>query len=93
MITRDDVLHISKLARVKLGDNEVDKFREGFQSILEYFEILDEVKDDVEPTFQVLPIKNVFRDDSIKESLERKEVLMNAKHVENGYFKGPRIVD
>jgi aspartyl-tRNA(Asn)/glutamyl-tRNA(Gln) amidotransferase subunit C len=93
MITREEVIHISKLARVELKEEEIEKFRKGFQSILEYFEILDEIEEDVEPTYQVLPLKNVFRDDNIKKSLDREKVLMNAKHVDDGYFKGPRIVD
>ena len=93
MITREDVIHISRLAKVELKEEEIEKFRKGFQDILEYFNILDEVEEDVEPTFQVLPLKNVFREDIPKKSLEREKVLMNAKHVEEGYFKGPRVVD
>jgi aspartyl-tRNA(Asn)/glutamyl-tRNA(Gln) amidotransferase subunit C len=93
MITREDVIHISKLAKVELKEDEIEKFREGFQNILEYFNILDEVEEDVEPTFQVLPLKNVFREDEPKKSLEQVKVLMNAKHVEEGYFKGPRVVE
>ena len=93
MISREEVIHISKLAKVELREEEIEKFRKGFQDILEYFNILDEVEEDVEPTFQVLPLKNVFREDNPKKSLEREKVLMNAKHVEEGYFKGPRVVD
>ena len=93
MITREDVIHISRLAKVELKEEEIEKFRKGFKDILEYFNILDEVEEDVEPTFQVLPLKNVFIEDIPKKSLEREKVLMNAKHVEEGYFKGPRVVD
>ncbi|RLI82060.1 Asp-tRNA(Asn)/Glu-tRNA(Gln) amidotransferase GatCAB subunit C [Archaeoglobales archaeon] len=93
MITREDVIHISKLAKVELKEDEIEKFREGFQNILEYFNILDEVEEDVEPTFQVLPLRNVFREDVPKRSLGQERVLMNAKHVEEGYFKGPRVVE
>ncbi|AGK61131.1 aspartyl/glutamyl-tRNA(Asn/Gln) amidotransferase subunit C [Archaeoglobus sulfaticallidus PM70-1] len=99
MITRDEVVHISKLAKIALSDDEIERFRSEFESILEYFESLDDVRnefenfDDVEPTFQVLPLRNVFRDDVAKDSLDRESVLMNAKHKEEGYFKGPRIVE
>jgi len=93
MITRDDVYHIADLAKIEIGEEEVDSFKKEFESILEYFNILDEVDEDVEPTFQVLPLSNVFREDIPKKSLPREEVLKNAKHVENGYFKGPRIVE
>ncbi|RLI78550.1 Asp-tRNA(Asn)/Glu-tRNA(Gln) amidotransferase GatCAB subunit C [Archaeoglobales archaeon] len=93
MITRDDVYHIANLAKIEIDDKEVDDFKEEFQSILEYFNILDEIEEEVEPTFQVLPLNNVFREDVSKKSLPRDEVLKNAKHVEDGYFKGPRIVE
>ena len=93
MITREDVYHIANLAKIEIDDEEVDDFKEEFQRILEYFNILDEVEEDVEPTFQVLPLNNVFREDISKKSLPRDEVLKNARHVEEGYFKGPRIVE
>ena len=49
--------------------------------------------EDVEPTYHILPLKNVFREDIPRESLPRELVLMNAKHVEDGYFKGPKIME
>ncbi len=93
MITEQDVYHIANLAKIEIRSEEVDKFRREFQSILEYFDILDEVEEDVEPTFQVLPLSNVFREDTPKECLPREEALKNAKHVEDGYFKGPKVVE
>lgn len=93
MITREDVYHIASLAKIEIDDEEVENFKEEFQNILEYFNILDEVEEDVEPTFQVLPLNNIFREDIPKRSLPKNEALKNAKHVEEGYFKGPRIVE
>lgn len=93
MITKKDVLHIANLAKIEISEEEVEKFRKDFQDILGYFNILDEVEEDVEPSFQVLPLTNVFRKDEVKESLPREEILKNAKHVEDGYIKGPRVVE
>ncbi len=93
MISEDDVIHVSNLAKIELRPEEVKKFKEEFSKILEYFSILDEVGEDVEPTYQVLPLKNVFRDDVPKDPLSRELILMNAKHVEDGYFKGPKIME
>ncbi len=93
MITREEVYHIANLAKIEVGEDEVESFRKDFESILQYFNILDEVEEDVEPTFQVLPLKNIFREDIPKDSLPREEILKNAKHTEDGYFKGPRIVE
>lgn len=93
MISREDVYHIANLAKIEISEKEVDNFKDEFQNILEYFNILDEVEEDVEPTFQVLPLNNIFREDKSKESLPRDEVLKNTRHIEEGYFKGPRIVE
>ena len=93
MITEEEVIHVANLAKLELKPEEVKKFREEFAKILEYFSILDEVGEDVEPTHHILPLKNVFREDIPRESLPRELVLMNAKHVEDGYFKGPKIME
>jgi len=93
MITEEDVYKIANLAKVEVKPEEVEKLRKEFQSILEYFNILDEVEEDVEPTFQVLPLNNIFRDDVPKQCVQREEALKNAKHVEKEYFKGPKVVE
>ncbi len=93
MITRDDVEHISWLASIKIEDDEKDEFVEQFNSILEYFHQLDEVETEgVEPTFRVVDLANIFRDDVACQSLSQEEALRNAPRRENGYFKSPRIV-
>ena len=93
MITRDDVEHIGWLASIKVEDNEKDEFVEQFNSILEYFHQLDEVDTDgVEPTYRVVDLANVFREDATSKSMTQEEALKNAPKRENGYFKSPRIV-
>jgi len=93
MISSKDVEHISWLASIKINDDEKEKFVEQFNSILEYFHQLDEVDTDgVEPTYRVVDLANVFREDSISKSLTQEQALKNAPKRENGYFKSPRIV-
>ena len=93
MITREDVEHISWLASIKIEDEEKDEFVEQFNSILEYFHQLDEVDTEgVEPTYRVVDLFNIFREDVASNSLPQKEALMNAPRREEGYFKSPRIV-
>lgn len=93
MITKEDVEHISWLASIKIEDEEKDEFVEQFNSILEYFHQLDEVDTDgVEPTYRVVDLTNIFREDVAFESLTQEEALKNAPRRENGYFKSPRIV-
>ena len=93
MITREDVEHISWLASIKISDEEKEKFVDQFNSILEYFHQLDEVDTEgIEPTYRVVDLANVFRDDVACKSLTQEEALKNAPKTENGYFKSPRIV-
>jgi len=93
MVSAEDVYHTAELAKIEISEEEVEKFRREFESILNYFNILDEVEEDVEPTFHILPLKNVFRDDKSGECLTQEEALKNALHREDGYFKGPRVVE
>jgi len=93
MITREDVEHIGWLASIKIDDEEKDKLVEHFNSILEYFHQLDEVETEgVEPTYRVVDLANIFRDDAAGASLSQEQALENAPRRENGYFKSPRIV-
>ena len=93
MITKEDVEHISWLASIKIEDEEKDEFVEQFNTILEYFHQLDEVDTDgVEPTYRVVDLANIFREDVARKSLSQEEALKNAPRRENGYLKSPRIV-
>lgn len=93
MITSEDVEHISWLASIKISNEEKEKFVEQFNSILEYFHQLDEVDTEgIEPTYRVVDLANVFRDDISCKSLTSEEALKNAPRREKGYFKSPRIV-
>lgn len=63
------VLHIAKLARLRLSESEVDKMSKELTSILQYVEVLNEVQTDgVEPTAQVTGIESRFRDDEVRPS-------------------------
>jgi aspartyl-tRNA(Asn)/glutamyl-tRNA(Gln) amidotransferase subunit C len=93
MITREDVEHISWLASIRISDEEKEEFVDQFNSILDYFHPLDEVDTEgIEPTYRVVDLANVFRDDVAYKSLTQEEALKNAPKIENGYFKSPRIV-
>lgn len=93
MIDENVVRHVANLSKIELREEEVERFKADFERIIEFFNQLDEVDADVEPTYHVLPLKNVFREDVPRKGLERDEALMNAKHREEGYFKGPRVVE
>jgi aspartyl-tRNA(Asn)/glutamyl-tRNA(Gln) amidotransferase subunit C len=93
MITEKDVEHISSLACVDLTDQETELFAKQFNSILEYFKELDGVNtENVEPTYHVIGLTNVFREDVAEESLPQEAALANTAKKEKGFIKGPRIV-
>ncbi len=93
MITEKDVEHIGSLACIDLTEQETALFAKQFNSILEYFKELDAVNtENVEPTYHVIGLTNVFREDVAEESLSQDDVLRNAPKHEKGFVKGPRIV-
>ena len=94
MIAREDVEHVAELARLELTAAEKEQFIAQLNSILTYIEKLNELDTrDVEPTAHVLPMSNVFRDDEVRPSLERTEVLHNAPEESHFFFKVPRIIE
>ncbi len=85
------VEHVSKLARIKISEEEKEEFTSQFDSILNFFSKIDEVNtENVEPAFQPIDLKNVLRKDEVKKF--DWDPLANTKHKENKHFKGPRIV-
>jgi len=85
--------HIGWLASIKVAEEEKEGFVASFNSVLDYFHQLDELDtEDVEPTYRVVDLTNVFREDEVSESMPQEESLSNAPRRENGYFKSPRIV-
>ncbi len=90
MISKKEVKHIAKLARISLSEKEMKKMEKEISSILEYFEKLKEVDvSEVEPTFHSVPIENVMREDKINKErkIERTKLLYLAPETKNGYLK------
>ena len=93
MITEKDVEHIGSLACIDLTQEETELFAKQFNSILDYFRELDAVNtENTEPTYHVIGLTNVFREDVAAESLDQEAVLKNAPKHDKGFIKGPRIV-
>jgi len=93
-LSTDDVLHISKLARLKLTEKEIEVFTPQLVSILGYVDMLGEVNtDNVEPTYQVTGIKNVWRKDTV-EDCECKEALLESSgfQIENHQVKVRKVM-
>lgn len=93
-LSRDQVLHVAKLARLALSDDEVEKFTRQLSVILDHAErVMALASDDVPPTAHALELVNVFRDDEVRESLSQDKALSTAPESEQGRFKVPRIIE
>ncbi len=92
-ISGDTVKHVAYLAKINISASEAKKMEKDLNEILNSFKILDKLDvKKVEPSFQPLPVKDVFREDKIEDSLSQEKALSNTKHKDKGYFKGPRVV-
>ena len=92
-ISRDDVAHVARLARLALTDDELDTFTGQLASILGHaadVEALD--LDDVPPTSHPYPLQNVTRPDEVRPCLDRDEVLAQAPASEDGMFRVPPVL-
>jgi len=89
-ISRDEVLHVARLARLALSDDEVDRLSAQLNAILEAVGKVSELDlADVEPTAHPLDLVNVWADDEPHESLSVEDALANAPDREAGFFRVP----
>jgi len=90
VIERDQVLHVAKLARLRLSDAEVEKMSGELSGILEHVDRIGELDlDDVEPTSHVVELENVLRADEPRPSWPREAVLEQAPDPAEGAFRVP----
>jgi aspartyl-tRNA(Asn)/glutamyl-tRNA(Gln) amidotransferase subunit C len=93
-ISRDDVAHLAKLARIDLTEAELDHLAPQLTVILESVAKVSEVSDaDVPPTSHAVPLSNVFRPDEVRPGLTPEEALAAAPEVDQQRFAVPRILD
>lgn len=94
MITKKEVEYVARLARLKLTEEEKEKYTKQLGDILTYINKLSELNTEkVEPTSHVLHLSNVFREDEVKPSLKQEEILANAPEVEYDHFKVKKIIE
>jgi aspartyl-tRNA(Asn)/glutamyl-tRNA(Gln) amidotransferase subunit C len=94
MLSREEVLHIARLARLGVTDEDVEKFRVQLSNILENFEALKQVDTaEVPPTAQSIPLENVMREDKIEPSYPPDDILANAPHREDNSFRVRAVLE
>ena len=89
-ISRDEVLHVARLARLELDDAEVAKFQAQLSDILEAVSKVSELDlSDVPPTAHPLAIENAWAEDEPRPCLSHDEVFANAPDRDDDYFRVP----
>ena len=90
MIEREQVLHVAKLARLKLSEDEVEKMAEELSGILGHVDRISELDlEGVGPTSHVVALENVWRADEPRPSLDREVALGQAPDPHDGAFRVP----
>jgi len=93
-ITRAEVEHVAKLARLALQDEEFDALTGQMDAILDYVEKLKELDTDgIVPTAHAVPMENAFRQDVIRDSIGVDKALANAPEADSGCFRVPRVIE
>mgnify|MGYP000654581320 CR=1 FL=1 len=93
-ITRHQVEHIAHLARLEFNEKELDDFTQQLNNILTYFDKLKEVDTTgVEQTSHAIMLKNVFREDKVRNSLGLNLSLKNAPEKEGNCFRVPKVIE
>ena len=93
-LSREQVQHIARLARVGVSDEDIDMFSEQLSEILDYFERLRQVDTEgVPPTAHTLPLHNVMREDEPQPCYDKEEALANAPLREGDYFRVRAILE
>ncbi len=91
MLSRDQVLHVARLARLELTDEEVERLGDELSKVLDHIELIGELGDleDVKPTSHVVDLENVLRPDVPRPSLPVEKALAAAPDAAQGGFRVP----
>ena len=91
MLSRDQVLHVARLARLQLSEEEIDRFSGELSKVLDYVETIEQLGDlaDVPPTSHVINVENALREDAPRPSLPVETALESAPDAVQGGFRVP----
>lgn len=93
-VSREEIIHIAKLANLNLKEEEISTYMGHLEEILNYANIVNKAPiDGLKETIGANEAYNVFRKDEIKEGINREELLQNAKEVQQGMFKIPKVIN
>jgi aspartyl-tRNA(Asn)/glutamyl-tRNA(Gln) amidotransferase subunit C len=93
-LNREEVLHIARLARLGLTEDEITRLSEQLSDLLEHFQVLQQVNTEgVPPTAQSVALQSVMRDDVVTPSLPPDDVLANAPRREDDCFRVRAVLE
>lgn len=94
IISKNDVEHVAKLARLEVSEAEKEELTGQLNNILGYVSKMDKIDtNNIKPTSHVLHLKNVFREDVAKENLEHEKVFLNAPEHDGKHFIVPQVIE
>ncbi|WP_018682134.1 Asp-tRNA(Asn)/Glu-tRNA(Gln) amidotransferase subunit GatC [Actinokineospora enzanensis] len=92
-ISRGEVEHLARLARLAVTEDEVDRFAAQLDQIVQAVAQVGQVADqDIPPTSHAVPLTNVFRRDDVRPGLSQQQAVAAAPAAEDGRFRVPRIL-
>ena len=93
-IKREDIIHLGELSNFSLDEKEIGSLEKDLQGIIKYISQLDELNtDNVEPTYQVFEMENVWREDEIlPQEASREELLRLTKEEKDNQIKVPKVL-
>lgn len=93
-ISKEEVLHVAKLARLNLTEDETARLMTDMESIIGFADKLNELDTEgVVPTAHAIPMQNAFRADEVQESFAREDILKNAPDTDGDGFLIPKVVE
>ena len=93
-ISKEEILHVASLARLKVSEDEADSLESAMNDIINFADMLSELNtDDITPAAHAIPMQNAFREDEIKPSFPRKDILRNAPDFDEEGYIVPKVVE
>lgn len=93
MLKKEDVLKVSKLARIDISENDAEEYGAQFQKILEYFEALSAVNtDNIHPLTTPVTVDLFLREDQVTQKNTVEDVISNAPDIRGSLYKVPPVV-
>jgi len=93
-VSKEEILHIAKLANLNIKDEELEKYMLNLQDILNFANIVNNAPiEGLKETIGVQDTYNIFRKDEVKQTSTKEELLQNAPDQQDGMFKIPKVMN